>query len=88
MADPVIANRAPFAVDVVAGQTYWWCSCGRSKRQPFCDGTHNPTQFKPVRFVAERTGQVWFCGCKHTKKAPKCDGTHWSLRPPAKDQTG
>jgi CDGSH-type Zn-finger protein len=84
MTNPVIASRSPIGVDVVAGRTYWWCTCGRSKRQPFCDGTHNPTQFKPLKCVAKQNGQVWFCACKHTGTAPLCDGSHKGL-PPAKE---
>lgn len=81
MTEPVIANRSPIGVDVVAGRTYWWCTCGRSSRQPFCDGTHNPAQFKPLKYVAEQTGLVWFCACKQTSTAPLCDGRHRGLAP-------
>ena len=81
MTEPVVAGRGPIAVDVVVGRTYWWCTCGRSTRQPFCDGTHNPTQFKPMKYVAGQTGQVWFCACKHSATAPLCDGSHKGLAP-------
>ncbi len=79
MATPVIAQKSPFSADVVAGRTYWWCACGRSKRQPFCDGSHKVTEFVPVEFKASTTETVWFCGCKNTKTAPLCDGTHNTL---------
>lgn len=77
--EPVIAQKAPYPVEVEAGKTYFWCSCGRSKRQPFCDGSHKGTGFEPVKFVAEKSGTVFFCGCKHTRTPPLCDGTHKTL---------
>ncbi len=76
----VVAKRGPYAVDVEAGKTYWWCACGRSQNQPFCDGSHEGTQFSPVEFVAEKKGMVAFCGCKHTKNAPRCDDTHFTIK--------
>lgn len=79
MAEPVIAQKSPFAVDIEAGKRYAWCACGRSKNQPFCDGSHKGTGLSPVVFVAEKSGEVWFCGCKHTKNKPYCDGTHATL---------
>lgn len=72
-------RAAPFAVEVEAGRTYWWCACGRSARQPFCDGSHRGTAFHPVRYVAERREWLWFCGCKHTASQPFCDGSHRTL---------
>ncbi|MBP9653496.1 MAG: CDGSH iron-sulfur domain-containing protein [Burkholderiales bacterium] len=79
MNTPDIPQKAPYPVDVEAGQKYWWCACGRSKNQPFCDGSHKGTPFLPVEFVAEKSEKVWFCGCKHTAAAPLCDGTHRKL---------
>ncbi|MBS0471532.1 MAG: CDGSH iron-sulfur domain-containing protein [Proteobacteria bacterium] len=79
MAEPVVAQKSPYGVEVEAGKTYWWCACGQSKRQPFCDGSHKTTGFTPVEYKAEASRTVWFCGCKHTNKAPLCDGTHNSL---------
>ena len=79
MDTPDIPQKAPYPVDVEAGQKYWWCACGRSKNQPFCDGSHKGTPFLPVEFVAEKSEKVWFCGCKHTAAAPLCDGTHRRL---------
>jgi CDGSH-type Zn-finger protein len=67
------------AVDVEAGKTYWWCSCGKSTKQPFCDGSHKGTDFTPVKYEAAAAAQVWFCGCKQTAKAPLCDGAHKKL---------
>ena len=79
MNEPVIAQRSPYVVDVVAGESYWWCACGRSKGQPFCDGSHKGTAFTPVEHKAEKDGQVTFCGCKRSAGKPLCDGTHTKL---------
>lgn len=66
----------PFRVELVEGETYWWCTCGRSMSQPFCDGSHEGTQYAPMAFVASVSGEAWLCGCKQTKRAPYCDGSH------------
>jgi len=79
MEQAVIAQKSPFQVDVVAGKTYFWCACGRSKNQPFCDGSHKGTGLTPVQFKPEESKTVWLCGCKHTGSRPMCDGTHKSL---------
>ena len=79
MTDPVIAAKAPVGVAVEAGKSYWWCTCGRSARQPFCDGSHKGTEFTPQQYVAPETSTVWFCACKRTGNAPLCDGSHKSL---------
>lgn len=76
---PVIAQAAPFAVEVEAGKTYFWCACGKSARQPFCDGSHKGTSFVPVKFQAEEAKKVFFCGCKHSARQPLCDGSHGRL---------
>ena len=76
MADPVVAQKSPYAAEVEAGKSYWWCACGLSKRQPFCDGSHKVTSFTPVEYKADATKTVWFCGCKNTHAAPLCDGSH------------
>ncbi|MBX3676751.1 MAG: CDGSH iron-sulfur domain-containing protein [Rhodocyclaceae bacterium] len=79
MSQPDIPQKAPYAVDVEAGKKYFWCACGRSKSQPFCDGSHKGTDFTPVEYKAEKSEKVWFCGCKHTANRPLCDGTHQKL---------
>ena len=79
MADAVIAQKGPFPVEVEAGKEYYWCACGRSRSQPFCDGSHRETAFSPVKYTAEKTGKVFFCGCKHSGAKPMCDGTHRTL---------
>ena len=79
MGEPVVSSRTPYAVQVQEGARYWWCACGRSKNQPFCDGSHKTTEFTPVEFVAPRTERVWFCGCKRSAGRPLCDGTHKTI---------
>lgn len=79
MSSPEIAQKAPYAVDVEAGKSYWWCSCGKSKNQPFCDGAHQGTEFTPVEYKATTGATVYFCGCKHGKNGPLCDGQHKNL---------
>lgn len=79
MAKPEIAQKAPYPVEVTAGKKYWWCACGKSAKQPFCDGSHQGTEFTPVTFEAAATKTVYFCGCKATAKAPLCDGSHNAL---------
>jgi CDGSH-type Zn-finger protein len=79
MDEPVVAQKAPFKVELEAGKTYWWCSCGRSAAQPFCDGSHKGTAFTPRKYQPERSGAAWLCGCKRTATPPTCDGSHKAL---------
>ena len=79
MPEPHIAQKAPYKVTVEAGKEYWWCACGQSKNQPFCDGSHKGGAFSPKPYKAEKDGDVWFCGCKHSKNGTLCDGTHKTL---------
>ena len=76
---PIIAQKAPYPTEVEAGKAYFWCACGHSKTQPFCDGSHKGTEFAPRNFVAPETKRVFFCGCKHSANAPLCDGAHKDL---------
>ncbi len=78
--DPVIAATKPCLTSLVEGKRYFWCTCGRSKMQPFCDGSHAGTKFRPLKFVAEKTEDVLLCACKHTRSAPFCDGAHNNLQ--------
>lgn len=77
--NPVIAKKGPFVVELEAGKNYFWCTCGRSEKQPFCDGSHKETEFTPLKFTAEETKKYGLCGCKHTKNAPYCDREHSNL---------
>ncbi|MEC4686958.1 MAG: CDGSH iron-sulfur domain-containing protein [Nitrospirota bacterium] len=79
MADQVvIAQREPYVMEVGPGTVYW-CRYGRSKTQPFCDGSHTRTDFSPIEVEFKERKRVAFCGCKHTNKPPFCDGTHSTL---------
>ena len=77
--EPTIAKKGPFAVDLEAGKNYHWCTCGKSQKQPFCDGSHKGSEFTPLAFTPEKTGTAYLCGCKHTKNPPYCDGSHSKL---------
>lgn len=77
--EPRIASREPFFFTVEAGETYWWCACGRSESQPFCDGSHAGTGIEPMQYHAEKTRQLYLCGCKRTRRPPLCDGAHKAL---------
>jgi len=75
----VIAKKGSFVVELEAGKNYFWCTCGRSEKQPFCDGSHKDTEFTPMKFTPEVTKKYGLCGCKHTQNAPFCDGGHNNL---------
>jgi len=74
-----VAGHAPIGVDVEAGKSYWWCACGQSKRQPFCDGSHKGSAFSPIEYKADQAKKVFFCVCKQTGNHPLCDGSHNKL---------
>ena len=76
MPKPIVADNKPKKVNLKKGDEYYFCACGRSKKQPFCDGSHVGTEFKPKSFVAEKTGDAYLCQCKHSANTPFCDGTH------------
>lgn len=77
MPTPTRATNSPIATQVEKGKDYYWCSCGESARQPFCDGSHKAKgEFSPVKYSAADDGTVYFCGCKASAKSPLCDGSH------------
>lgn len=78
MDKPVCAQKSPYAVELEAGD-HWWCACGLSKKQPFCDGSHKGTGFAPVKFTMEKAEKKYLCGCKATGNSPFCDGSHNKL---------
>lgn len=75
MSEPIVAGKTPIEANLEPGE-YWWCSCGRSKNQPYCDGSHAGTDFTPTSFKVEAKGQFWLCTCKHSANPPFCDGAH------------
>lgn len=79
MSEPVVPQKIPYPVDVEDGKSYFWCACGKSEKQPFCDGSHKDTDFTPVKYEATESRRLFFCGCKHTKNQPLCDGSHNAL---------
>tara|TARA_B100000029_G_scaffold449811_1_gene473294 strand:- start:1021 stop:1263 length:243 start_codon:yes stop_codon:yes gene_type:complete len=80
MTSPVIFQKGPFKLKVEKGKTYSWCTCGLSKKQPFCDGSHREEgKFKSLKYLAQESKEVFFCGCKMSKNPPFCDGSHSKL---------
>jgi CDGSH-type Zn-finger protein len=75
MMDPIVAQKSPIQMELEPGE-YWWCACGRSKSQPFCDGSHEGTGIGPVRMTITEKSSVYLCGCKFTATPPFCDGAH------------
>ena len=78
MDEPKVAQKGPYVVKVKPG-TYAWCACGHSQKQPYCDGSHKSTPYKPVVEKIEEEKTVAWCGCKRSGKKPFCDGTHKNL---------
>lgn len=76
---PKIADTSSACVELEEGKDYWFCTCGLSANQPFCDGAHKGTGFKSLKFTADKTGKAWLCQCKHSQKQPFCDGSHSKL---------
>jgi CDGSH iron-sulfur domain-containing protein 3 len=82
MEKPKVTDKSPIEVEVKAGVTYYWCACGKSSTEPFCDGSHKCTDFAPLAFTAEKDETItvcntfFLCTCKQTKTPPYCDKTH------------
>ncbi|MEE8412303.1 MAG: CDGSH iron-sulfur domain-containing protein [Acidobacteriota bacterium] len=79
MSDPIVADTRPEVLELEPGRTYHWCRCGRSKDQPWCDGSHQGTGIEPIEFTVETHKNYALCKCKKTAESPFCDGTHSSL---------
>lgn len=78
MAEPIIAQKSPYVMDMKPG-TYYWCACGKSNNQPFCNGSHKGSEFTPMHVEIAEEKKVAWCGCKHSAKKPFCDGAHRNL---------
>jgi glutamate synthase domain-containing protein 2 len=88
MSKPKIADTKPIKVELTKGDEKYWCACGLSSNQPFCDGSHSSTDITPKGFVAEETGDAYLCMCKHSKNPPYCDGTHATLKEESEEESG
>lgn len=77
--EPKVAQKGPYEVELEAGKVVYWCACGKSDNQPFCNGSHVGSEFTPVEFIPEKSGKYYLCGCKKTGRKPFCDGTHNSI---------
>jgi len=73
---PIASQMQPYPTELEEGKTYYWCACGRSKKQPFCDGSHKVLGLSPIKFTAEETGTAYLCGCRKSQNKPFCDGSH------------
>ena len=76
MNKPNVSKKGSYVVEVEEGKKYFWCSCGLSQNQPFCDGSHKGTEFNPFVYKAQSTKKMFFCACKQTNNQPFCDGSH------------
>ncbi len=79
MTQAIIADNKPVSVILEKGKDYYFCTCGKSSQQPFCDGSHSGTSFSPQQFTADKDGEAWLCACKQSAKQPFCDGSHQSI---------
>ena len=79
MSEPKIVLKFPYKISIESNKSYYWCSCGLSSKQPFCDGSHEGSEFLPQKVNFETEQDVFFCGCKHSKKGAMCDGSHKEL---------
>ena len=80
MDKPIIADNKPIKVQLKKGQEYYYCACGRSKNQPFCDGSHKGTVISPIYMLADKDCEAWLCTCKHSINQPYCDGSHKQVK--------
>jgi CDGSH-type Zn-finger protein len=78
MSEAIVFQKFPMVQKVEPGK-YWWCACGRSKGQPFCDGSHKGTGLAPIMMEIMEAKTVAWCGCKHSEHPPFCDGSHAKL---------
>jgi CDGSH iron-sulfur domain-containing protein 3 len=78
MEKPIIAKKGPFVMDMQPGN-YFYCSCGKSSKQPFCDGSHQGSEFTPIKVEVTDIKKIAWCGCKHSANLPFCDGSHTKL---------
>ncbi len=69
-------QKMPIQVDLKKGEKYYWCTCGKTADEPFCDGSHSGSEFLPLEFSVEKDRKAFLCTCKETKKPPFCDGSH------------
>ncbi|OUS30037.1 hypothetical protein A9Q98_05430 [Thalassotalea sp. 42_200_T64] len=76
MTKPIVADNKPKKMSLSKGQDYFFCTCGKSSKQPFCDGSHKGSEFLPKAFTAAESGEAFLCACKHSANTPFCDGTH------------
>ena len=77
MDNPISPQKSPYKVMIVKDKVYFWCACGLSQKQPFCDGSHKREgEFKSIKYIAEESKEIFFCGCKMTRRPPFCDGSH------------
>ena len=81
-----MTTDTPFPIELEQGSDYFWCSCGKSKNQPFCDGSHIGSEFSPKKFTAVTTETAYLCGCKNTLNSPFCDGSHNNVKLPVEEK--
>ena len=79
MSEPESPQLSPYGIDLEVGKSVWWCACGKSSKQPLCDGSHKGSGFSPLEVKVQKSRQYWLCGCKKTATPPFCDGSHKTL---------
>ena len=81
MSKPTIASNQPARIALEQGKKYFFCMCGKSRKQPFCDGSHQGSEFTPMAFSCDESKDYFLCQCKHSANKPYCDGTHKRFPP-------